>query len=985
MNPLSGPPPRLFRALLALLPLLLLAPLEAFEGEIRPSPAVLPATATLPLDDPPILRLRLHDLPSFLASLGEVRDTLGLGRMLPPEARPLLEDPGGFLAALSAGMLGRTFSLDDPTRAFGLALDRPIAVDLSFPPNGWIARLPLHDPEAVLFVLLALLDPEEIELVPAGDSHSLRWKLDGEDLPSALYLAFDARTLAVSPYAFLVESALSPTPAPNEAETIAPPAPPEAAGPAQTPLALTLDPAAFRGDNWVAELRGLPSFGATVAREIAGDLPLAQQVLLDQSVRDSFGLADTGELIHYAEAIANGIFGVLLQTLSQQAEALQSLSLSTELDGTRLRLRLTLRSDSLAGADSFLPATALPDSLTALPGRKIWVTAAGAAEPATDPFLVGAFLAAILRELEEMELDPAFLGALATYWRELPPPLPRLPIEDWSVTATDWTFPAPRWREDADLQGILEEVGRLALTESWTRSVRLAPRAGRPSFLPFFEERARRKDEAWADWQALRRQYGGPEPWAEVEHSARGETHGDGLEELTLDTTFRTRRGLLGFDEHLLVNRRILFHQRTPRFDLLFGPDSSPGTVRQTAEQGDGPTAPALLRLWEEAPPATRQAALMHTLPLVPGLLQSLRALEEAVHTELDHFLRECRRLHQRYPEADLLALVQENHLPIPQWVEAVRLDGESGRAYLQLLGGLRYPRPPLGPLLAAWREELLATGATNRAGGSAIFVTSAPGVASVELVHELNGLGQVLQALDRTLQPPGTPAPGWAAALAGRLRAPGEARVSADPLLLVNPYWYPPGDEERPEARTPSFPPSPTAPAPTTAYPPTEHTLPGYRSLAYGCVTRDDDGLPPFSVALLDPAAGRVLRKTGVTYDSRAACDRALASFLAVGEQVFLCGARDNDGLWPAAAFRLTRTSSRPSLVPTGLVYDHPGECRQALGQVLFHEGSAYACASTDADGLDPYSLFALHPEGVTLASEPFPSFADCYRFLTE
>ena len=989
MNPFPGSRPRASRvplALLSLLPLLLLVRLDAFEGEIRPSPAVVPSTEALSLEDPAFLRLRLHDLPRFLESLETTRDTLGLVRMLPPEVRPLLENPGGFLSALSAGMLGREFALDDPTRAFGLALDRPIAVDLSFPPDGWIARLPLDDPEAVLSILLTLLDPGEIDLIPADSSHYLRWTFEEGEGPGTLYLAFDTQTLAVSPYAFLMEGALSRSPAASEGEPPDPRSPSGAAGSSRSTLTLTFDPASFRGENWVAELRGLPSFGAAIAREVVRELPLAQKVLLDQSVRDSFGLAHTGELVNYAEAVTNGIFGVLLKTLSQQAEALQTLSLSTGLDRTRLHLRLTLRSASLVGASSTLPASALPESLSFLPGRKIWVTAAGAAEPPADPFLLGAFLAAILEELEEMELDPAFLGELATYWRELPPPLPRLPGEDWSVTSTDWTFPAPSWEENADLQGIFEEMGRLALTESWTRSVRLAPRSGRPSFLPFFRERALHRNEAWEDWQALRRQYGGPEPWAEVERSAQGEDRGDGLEEIALDTTFRTRRGLFGFDEHWLVNRRILFHQRTPRFDLLFGPDSSPAEVRETAVGGDGPAPPALLRLWNEAPPATSRAALMHTLPLVPGSLESLLALEEAVRAELDTFLRECRRLHQRSPEEDLLALVEENHLSIPQWVEAVRSDGESGRAYLQLVGGLRYPRPPLGPLLAGWREELLARGEARRAGGSAIFVTSAPGVASVELVQELDGLGQLLGALDRTLQPAGAPAPGWAAALADQLGAPGEDRLSGDPLLLVNPYWYPPGEEELPEARNRPTP-APSLPAPSRggAYPPVEHALPGDPSLAYGCLPRDDDGLPPYSVVLLDPAAGRVLHKTEVTYDSPEACERALASFLSVGNQVFLCGARDNDGLWPAAAFRLTRASSRPSLVPTGLVYDSPAECRQALGEVLLYEGSRYACASTDADGLDPYSLFALHPEGVTLASEPFPSFADCYRWLIE
>ena len=132
-------------------------------------------------------------------------------------------------------------------------------------------------------------------------------------------------------------------------------------------------------------------------------------------------------------------------------------------------------------------------------------------------------------------------------------------------------------------------------------------------------------------------------------------------------------------------------------------------------------------------------------------------------------------------------------------------------------------------------------------------------------------------------------------------------------------------------------------------------------------CTSRDSDGLSPYAFAIQQDTFEIDIYDDAV-FDSMRECESALSEPIeAVDGEQYFCASRDADGLSPYDVFRWNVESSffggstYIDFQQLGLITNSIRECENSIENVSIRSDRAFACASRDADGLSPYSVFEL------------------------
>ncbi len=147
-------------------------------------------------------------------------------------------------------------------------------------------------------------------------------------------------------------------------------------------------------------------------------------------------------------------------------------------------------------------------------------------------------------------------------------------------------------------------------------------------------------------------------------------------------------------------------------------------------------------------------------------------------------------------------------------------------------------------------------------------------------------------------------------------------------------------------------------------------------------CISKDDDGLGPYSFALRDGL--EIKKKYLVTYRTMAECNATISIQDNVEDNTYICASRDNDGLRPYEVLIVASSNFEDRYIKTNVIPGSKDKCNQALIKKVKHQGIDHMCASKDGDGLRPYGLFRI---GVNIHSSliggVFNSFESCLNSL--
>jgi hypothetical protein len=155
----------------------------------------------------------------------------------------------------------------------------------------------------------------------------------------------------------------------------------------------------------------------------------------------------------------------------------------------------------------------------------------------------------------------------------------------------------------------------------------------------------------------------------------------------------------------------------------------------------------------------------------------------------------------------------------------------------------------------------------------------------------------------------------------------------------------------------------------------------PGYPGQAsYACVSRDNDGRAPYALAIRNGL--NVTRLAGGTFNTENDCVQALNTSRYIAGATLMCVSRDNDGRAP---FSLASLGNQITRLPRTLT-NSVGDCNGLLSSLRpSPNGQVVYCTSRDNDGRAPFQAVALTPTtgAVQGGTEIFNTINECNAFI--
>ena len=739
-----------------------------------------------------ILYLRANNVQVLLEDLDQFLTSFVPEKALPPAIQPLFANPQPFIAMFGQQAFGQPVTTKDLPNLFGIAFDRPLSLAMyPMPPGkGFILSVPMTNPTVVTGMVQSILMPERVEQGTIGTVTYHRVVPSNPQLPREIFILTSDQT-AFFCGSFEVAQMLV-----NSGNTGTIKADPIIAKGVQKygthDLTLIVSPSLFKPQ--------LPMIQEQVAQVLipvfqqirAGvqQIPPAERLMLDSRLRLQFGIDGLDQLVDYAEAYVSGLYKVLLEKVVQVLTNLEGLALAIDLKDTFQKTSLALFSQDIRTEDFTSPIAVddLKQALTALPGSKSTIFAVGRAPEARPSKLFTDILNAIETELKNKGLPADGFLAYKEYY---------LAKQHYSCleSKVDWTlksFATPLGKMDFSQ---FKTFGDL-MKSAWDRlsagpflvSLTLMPSVAEGVIEQHFADEAQTITQNEQNYRNMRAKLPFRQPFLALSSRFQQEDAGENLKKLTLERIYTTQRGFFGYQQHELINRKILFHQKQAGYELLYNGGVDDALLKTLLDPAAHPVPSATLKFFDQAPAGANTVSLFRSLYFVPELLDLLSGVEDVMHREIDDFLTKAQQLVDEKGADEFDAKLLEAKMDIPFLLASLNLDA-NGKVYATLPGGLYYPRPTVMPTMQELFKDFLAA-AANVVGGNASFLSVQPGEVELSSVQSTEALALLVKTVVNNFYDQYMSAPEGMEQLKNTLAHPEDFQDHSVEAIFQNPFW---------------------------------------------------------------------------------------------------------------------------------------------------------------------------------------------------
>ena len=738
-----------------------------------------------------IAYVRANNIQTLLVNLDSLIMSFVPEKALPPELQSFLANPQPVIAFLTSQMFGQPVEVSQLSNMFGIALDRPVSVALyPMPPEkGLVISLPISNPEVLTNMLQNILAPETVEQGSIGNvtySRVTSWNLAPLQ---EIYL------MATNTTVFLCASLETAQMLVNSANMGAMAAEPvfnkSIAKYADRDLMLVVSPGIFKSQlpplKQQLETAIVPAF--ETLRERMEEIPPTERLMLDARLRLQFGIDGVDQLVDFVEAYSMGVSKVLLDKGLQFLTNLNGLALGVNIEETLQTLALTLYSLDVQPQQFpiILPLPEIQQAINKLPGDKTTILAVGQTPEAQSSPLFTAILDAIEQELQNKGLPLEGFLAYKSYYLAKQPCISLESRVPWTLKTIVATAEKMDFSQFATFWELLKAtMDRLAAGPLFL-PVALMPAMTDDVITQYFEEKAEVINQNAQRYQEMRQQL----PFQPPFFTASGRFFQDDVDEnlkmLVFENVYTTRRGYFGYQQHELVNRKILFQKTLPDYEVLYDANADMDYLETLFNAEETPAPAAVTTLLDQIPADASAFSLLRTLYLIEDLLRVTTEVETLLHIELDDFLAEVQKIVDASGKDDLDAKLIEAELDVPLFLAAVHLD-ENGKVYGMLPGGLYYPRPQVMPVIASWFTDFLAK--ASEVGGSVSFMTSQPEELELSSVQSTAALALLVKTVVNNFYTLYMTSPEGMELLRSQLAHPQDLQNLSEEAIFVNPIW---------------------------------------------------------------------------------------------------------------------------------------------------------------------------------------------------
>lgn len=729
--------------------------------------------------------VRLNNALTLLGNLDAFAAAIVPEKALPAELQETFANPKPLITFLGMQMAGQPVELAQFSELTGIALDRPISFALYPMSNSFALSVPIANSTVASAMIQEVLQPSSITKEESGDLTYYHIVPGNGDMPDDVYLIASEKTAFFCGSTDMLNLIIT-----AKADTSLPTDPIMKEGVAayqKGDLTIILSPDALKPNIPAAQqqLETLPAQLFTEIRNSLAEIPVADRMLLDTRLRIELGVQSLDQLVDYAEAYTTGINRVLLNWLAQLLTNLNGAVISLDLDAVYQQLALAVYSKDILPEKMTqpLPLETLKRMLASLPGEKNSLFAIGKQPQGEASPLVSAMLTEIEKELAAKSLPTEGFAALKTYLLSQQA-CPTLESKaDWTLRSvipmsmkTDFSTFATLWAWGK------AQTDRLA-NEPFTHRLMLLP-AG--VIEPYFKEKADVTVQNSAQKQALYESLLTAKPFANYANSFTAENAGNGVKKLISNDMFTTRRGMFGYQQHELVNRRIMFVKAAGEAELVYTGAADAAQFEAIVDADYPPTSAAIAKLLDRVPANASMFGIVRLFRLLPDIFDTLTGLEDVAHRELDAFLAATQKMYNDGGAEGFEQKLLASGLDIPLALEGLFVD-EENKLFCTLPGGLHYPRPLVMPLVKDLFADVLAAAST--VGGNLSYMTVQSGRVELATVQSTDAFALLVKSVTNNVFEKYVNAPDGMQQLQSTFAHPADYQEEGT-LLLSNPIW---------------------------------------------------------------------------------------------------------------------------------------------------------------------------------------------------
>jgi hypothetical protein len=752
-------------------------------GDLPPGPAreVLPATGAL-------VHLQIHDVLSVLEGIEEILVSAVPEKLLPPDGQGLFRTEHPILTLVGMQALQQPLTPDVFREQTGLDPrgTATLTLYLGDPRRMFILGLPGGSRDPLARLASTLLRPSAVEEVKLAGHDALR--VVSPRLPFDLHLVASETTLYVCGDRSL---AIALFDAPM-GERMGRDSFLGQALPAQDThqLRLVLNPASVK--PFALQLQAVNGIAAVLIpqqrQQLLDNLPAEAREQIELQVQSQLGLTDLEQFADYAECFLLATLEQLTDSITSRAAAFEGLTITGNLKSKTDQFSIQVHSQRLQPGvgTAPIPMDEVRRALAWLgPDYQSFSVTGRKAEKKQLPILT-AWAQRVVSKCKSKGLDSDTLAGFVDLLQSRSP-IPTVESRaPWTLSVQAPLRPLPPLDSKATVSDYLS-----ALELPVWRPAKLIP-ARDPRFLEsLFQAETDALNQNRGQTMDFFSHFRKQRPLLTQVHRFDTTAVEHDVTRYVRESAWITRGGLFGYDQHELVNRKIVWARPLDGYLIYHqGAEASPWLASLKRSNQPGPV-PGVGRLLNHVPEGASYVSVNRVLVGLPALVDWIDTLELQMHREVEQYLANAQTIVDQSPELDQ-ARSALRRLPMPLLIGSLNVEPMSRKVYALLPTGeaaLTLPRARLAPLL----KELLDTYASqaSETGGSVAYTKTKAGSREFSVVQNWEALTALTRTFGNNLADLYLHSQEGQQSLHRKLAAPRDMDPTVfDEVIARNPAW---------------------------------------------------------------------------------------------------------------------------------------------------------------------------------------------------
>ena len=253
---------------------------------------------------------------------------------------------------------------------------------------------------------------------------------------------------------------------------------------------------------------------------------------------------------------------------------------------------------------------------------------------------------------------------------------------------------------------------------------------------------------------------------------------------ITIESSYTSRSGLFGYDEHEFINREF-FHYQKLADQLVVGEGRNPfgnGMIKAKT----APMSNAMRSLLEKVPEGVHYVKAGRTLHGITDVIDHVDRLERTLHEEVENYKIEIDNIARKGQTRQEQALAIER-LQMPLTVAAVYYNGKLKKYDLALVGNGRYPRPRVMDVVKPLFANYLAV--RDQVGGGIAYNRVTDGQIEQTAIQRTDAFAALFRSVVGTFYKTYIATGKGPRGFFSQLVVPGDGQRPRD-IITINPIW---------------------------------------------------------------------------------------------------------------------------------------------------------------------------------------------------